>query len=53
VLKDQGLLASTRCLDPNEVLSPGQLSEIDRVRREHPQLADDVFVEEHLDRWLA
>jgi len=53
VLKDQGLLASTRCLDPDEVLSPGQLSELDRVRREHPQLADDVFVEEHLDRWLA
>ncbi|MPZ81681.1 MAG: dihydrodipicolinate synthase family protein [Actinophytocola sp.] len=53
VLKDQGLVASTRCLDPGEVLSPGQHAEIDRVRREHPQLADDVFVSEYLDRWLA
>lgn len=53
VLKDQGLVASTRCLDPNEVLSPGQLAEIDRVRREHPQLADNAFVAENLDRWLA
>jgi dihydrodipicolinate synthase/N-acetylneuraminate lyase len=53
ILKDQGLLASTRCLDPNEVLSPGQHAELDRVRREHPQLADDAFVSEHLDRWLA
>lgn len=53
VLKDQGLLASTRCLDQREVLSPGQLAELDRVRREHPQLVDDMFVSEHLDRWLA
>jgi len=53
VLKDQGLLASTRCLDPHDVLSPGQHAEIDRVRREHPHLADDAFVREHLDRWLA
>jgi dihydrodipicolinate synthase/N-acetylneuraminate lyase len=53
VLADQGLLASTRCLDPHEVLSPGQHTEIDRVRREHPLLTDDAFVREHLDRWLA
>lgn len=53
VLKDQGLLASTRCLDPHEVLSPGQQAELDRVRREHPRLTDDAFVREHLDRWLA
>ena len=53
VLKDQGLIASTRCLDPREVLSPGQHAEIDRVRRDHPQLADDVFVSENLDRWLT
>lgn len=52
VLVDQGLLASTRCVDPAEVLSPGQLAEIDRVRRDHPQLADDEFVSANLDRWL-
>lgn len=53
VLKDQGLLASTRCLDSRVVLSPGQHAEIDRVRREHPQLVDDVFVDTQLDRWLS
>jgi hypothetical protein len=52
VLLEQGLLASARCLDPAEVLSPGQLAEIHRVRTDHPQLADDVFVRTHLDRWL-
>ncbi len=53
VLKDQGLIRSTRCLDPAEVLSPGQHADIVRVRREHPQLTDDAFVAAHLDRWLA
>jgi hypothetical protein len=53
VLLEQGLLASARCLDPAEVLSPGQLGEIHRVREDHPQLADDEFVRAHLDRWLA
>ncbi|HEV7994506.1 MAG TPA: dihydrodipicolinate synthase family protein [Gemmatimonadaceae bacterium] len=53
VLRRQGLLAGTWCLDPAETLSPGQAKEIDRVCREHPELTDDDFVREHLDRWLA
>jgi dihydrodipicolinate synthase/N-acetylneuraminate lyase len=53
VLRRQGLLAGTWCLDPAEVLSPGQAAEIDRVGRDYPWLADDDFVREHLDRWLA
>lgn len=53
VLVEQGLLASARCLDPAEVLSPGQLAEIHRVRNDHPQLADDEFVRANLDRWLS
>ena len=53
VLRRQGLLAGRWCLDPNEELSPGQMSEIDRVLSAYPQLADDGFVHEHLDRWLA
>lgn len=52
VLVEQGLLASARCIDPAEVLSPGQLAEIHRVRHDHPQLADDEFVRANLDRWL-
>ena len=39
-------------LDPGEGLSPGQREAIDRVCREHADLADDAFVAEHLTRWL-
>ena len=53
VLRRQGLLAGTWCLDPNETLSPGQAGEIDRVYREHGDLADDDFVKANLERWLA
>jgi len=52
VLRRQGLLAGTWCLDPDEGLSPGQSAEIDRVLRLHPWLSDDEFVAEHLDGWL-
>ena len=53
VLRRQGLLQGTWCLDPNEALSPGQAQEIDRVYREHGDLADDAFVKANLERWLA
>src|SRR5215211_1081316 len=53
VLRRQGLLRGTWCLDPHERLSPGQAEEIDRVMREHPELTDDAFVAEHLDAWLG
>jgi hypothetical protein len=53
VLRRQGLLEGTWCLDPKEVLSPGQSEEIDRVYREHRDLADDEFVRANLQRWLA
>ena len=53
VLRRQGLLASTRTLDPLERLSPGQSEEIDRVIRSYPTLADDEFVREYLEAWLA
>lgn len=52
VLRRQGLLAGTWCLDPAEGLSPGQADEIDRVARAYPWLVDDEFVAEHLDDWL-
>jgi dihydrodipicolinate synthase/N-acetylneuraminate lyase len=35
VLRREGLLAGTWCLDPVETLSPGQLEEIDRVERRY------------------
>jgi dihydrodipicolinate synthase/N-acetylneuraminate lyase len=53
VLRRQGLLQGIWCLDPRETLSPGQAEEIDRVYREHGDLADDAFVKANLERWLA
>ncbi|WP_020575579.1 dihydrodipicolinate synthase family protein [Actinopolymorpha alba] len=52
VLRRQGLLAGTWCLDPDEGLSPGQAEEIARVCQAYPELTDDAFVAEHLDSWL-
>jgi dihydrodipicolinate synthase/N-acetylneuraminate lyase len=52
VLRRQGLLEGTWCLDPRETLSPGQAEEIDRVYREHGDLSDDAFVRANLERWL-
>ena len=34
-------------------LSPGQAEEIERVYAAYPQLNDDAFVAENLERWLA
>jgi dihydrodipicolinate synthase/N-acetylneuraminate lyase len=52
VLRRQGLLEGTWCLDPKEALSPGQAEEIDRVYAAYPHLNDDAFVTEHRDHWL-
>ncbi|RKN85199.1 dihydrodipicolinate synthase family protein [Paenibacillus ginsengarvi] len=53
VLRRQGLMKGTWCLNPHEVMSPGQSEEIDRMYREYPHLNDDDFVREHLNEWLA
>jgi dihydrodipicolinate synthase/N-acetylneuraminate lyase len=53
VLRRQGLLEGTWCLDPREALSPGQAEEIDRVYAAYPDLNDDEFVRANLSRWLA
>ena len=53
VLRRQGLLAGTWCLDPDEGMSPGQAEEIDRVYRSYPELNDDAFVAAHRDAWLS
>jgi dihydrodipicolinate synthase/N-acetylneuraminate lyase len=53
VLRRQGLLEGTWCLEPNERLSPGQAAEIDRVYAAYPELDDDAFVAANLARWLA
>ena len=53
VLRRQGLLEGTWCLNPEEGLSPGQKEEIDRVYAAYPHLNDDAFVGENVERWLA
>ncbi|MGZ0708228.1 dihydrodipicolinate synthase family protein [Coraliomargarita sp. W4R53] len=53
VLRRQGLLASTHCLNPDEVLSEGQADELDRVCRAYPWLTDDEFIKDNLNRWLS
>jgi hypothetical protein len=53
VLRRQGLLEGTWCLDPGETLSPGQAEEIDRVYAAYPELNDDSFVAANLARWLG
>ena len=52
VLRRQGLIAGTWCLNPREQLSPGQAEEIDRVYRAYPHLNDDAFVRANLAKWL-
>ena len=52
VLRRQGLVESVHCLNPHEVLSPGQAEELTRVCAAYPELTDDAFVAEHRDRWL-
>jgi dihydrodipicolinate synthase/N-acetylneuraminate lyase len=53
VLRRQGLLEGLWTLDPSEVLSPGQNEEIDRVYSAYPELNDDEFVAENIDRWMS
>ncbi|MFD0693258.1 dihydrodipicolinate synthase family protein [Paenibacillus sp. GCM10027628] len=53
VLRRQGLLKGTWCLNPHETLSPGQAEEIERIYRDYPHLHDDDFVKVHLQEWLA
>lgn len=53
VLRRQGLLEGLWTLEENEVLSPGQMREIDRVYAAYPELNDDDFVAENRDRWLS
>ena len=52
VLRRQGLVETAHCLNPREVLSPGQAEELDRVSAAYPELTDDAFVAQHRDHWL-
>jgi dihydrodipicolinate synthase/N-acetylneuraminate lyase len=43
VLRRQGLLEGTWCLNPEEKLSPGQVEEIERIYRSYSDYTDDEF----------
>lgn len=51
VLRRQGLMKNTYCLNPNERMSDGQSEEIDRVYGAYPFLSDDAFVAENIESW--
>jgi len=53
ILRRQGLLEGTWCLNPNEVLSSGQSEALTRVSEAYPHLTDDAFVAENLERWMS
>tara|TARA_R110002111_G_scaffold124457_1_gene188551 strand:- start:596 stop:1627 length:1032 start_codon:yes stop_codon:yes gene_type:complete len=52
LLRREGLLPSTQCLDPDEVLSPGQAAELDRICAAYPHLTDGDYVSAHVAQWL-
>lgn len=52
VLRRQGLLEGTWCLNPNEIMSAGQSEEIDRIYNDYPDLTDDDFVKSFLESEL-
>jgi dihydrodipicolinate synthase/N-acetylneuraminate lyase len=53
VLRRQGLLEGTWCLDAHEALSPGQAELLTAVAARYPHLTDDAFVRDNLHRWLS
>ncbi|HYF06968.1 MAG TPA: dihydrodipicolinate synthase family protein [Acetobacteraceae bacterium] len=53
VLRRQGLLEGTWCLDPREGLSPGQADLLTAVAERYPHLTDDHFVSDNLHTWLS
>lgn len=53
VLRRQGLMKNTYCLNPDETMSEGQLDEINRMYAMYPHLNDDDFIKENIDSWKA
>lgn len=53
VLRRQGLLEGIWTLNKDEILSPGQYEEIDRIYASYPHLNDDAFIRENLEKWLS
>lgn len=53
VLRQQGLVGTSVCLSDVDRLSPGQLEEIAEMRRRYPELLDETFIAQNVERWRA
>ncbi|MGA4508259.1 dihydrodipicolinate synthase family protein [Propionibacteriaceae bacterium G1746] len=53
VLRQQGLATTALCLNPAEVLSPGQVDLISRARERFGDLLDEQFIAENRDAWFS
>jgi hypothetical protein len=53
MLRQQGLISSSVCLDSRDRLSAGQELAISDVRRRYPELLDEQFIAEHLHAWRS
>lgn len=51
MLARQGLLQGNYCLNPDEVMGPGQAEELTRVSTDYPHLHDDQFIQANLETW--
>ncbi len=51
VLARQGLLQGNWCLDEKEILGEGQMEEINRVYKSYPELNDDKFIADNIEKW--
>jgi hypothetical protein len=53
LLRQQGVISTRVCLDPRDRLSPGQEEAIADVRARYPDLLDEDFIRESVDRWRS
>lgn len=53
LLRQQGLLTSSRCLSDSEKLADGQQASIELARKRHPDLLDEEFIAMNIDAWRA
>ena len=53
ILRRQGLMKNILCLSDKEVISEGQIDELDRVQKQYPHLNDDDFIKANIESWKA
>ena len=51
ILRRQGLMQNILCLSDKEVISEGQIEELDRVQKMYPHLNDDAFIKANIEEW--